>query len=106
MATRDIDFEVPTEEAIAELIKLCRAEGWTVDEETDVFKYRKGVPFHYADDLEPYTPDEDRNIVYAHISNFPLDDDELFDKTYAKADELAAKVGGSVTGGGVSFGED
>ena len=98
---RDIDFSVPTEEAIGELIMLCRAEGWTV-EETDVFKYRKGVPFDFGTGIEPYIPDRDENIVYAHAPGFSYEDDSM-EKIHAKADEIAEKVGGVVTGGGCSF---
>jgi len=102
---RDIDFSVPTEDAITELVKLCQAEGWKVNEEQDVFKYRKGVPFDYGDGFEPYIPDEDMNLVYAHAPGFSWDDDSM-ERIHAKADEIAVKVGGVVLGGGASLGEE
>jgi hypothetical protein len=85
MATRDIDFDVTTDEQVTELIRLCRVIGWVVDEKDDVFHYAQGIS------------------VNAHKPNFQMSE---FDDVYAIADGIAEKVGGKVTGGGTSFGED
>lgn len=85
MATRDIDFDVSTDEQVTELIRLCREQGWEVDEKADVFRYPQSIS------------------VNAHKKNFQLDD---LDEVYAIADGIAKKVGGHCTGGGTSFGEE
>jgi hypothetical protein len=103
---RDLDFDVPSEEAATELIKLCRAEGWTVDDKTDVFHYKAGVPFVYGNPkVPPYTPRTTTSTVIAHAPGFSWDDDSM-EKIHAKAAELAAKVDGECVGGGASLGED
>lgn len=100
---RDIDFQVPGPEQVEKLIELCRAEGWTVDPERDVTHYEKGVPFHFGDEFPPYIPEETHSTVVAHKADFDYDELEA---VHARADELAAQVGGDVTGGGCAFNED
>lgn len=103
--TRDIDFEVATPEQAARLIELCRAAGWVVDPQMDVFHYRKGVPYVYCyegEDLESLmVPDRTYSIVIAHKTDFTYDE---LDEVWEKADQFATKVGGRVSGGGTAFG--
>lgn len=100
---RDIDFNVPNAEVAAELIKLCEAEGWTVDPEKDVFHYVAGVPFVFGyEGEEPYVPEHTHSSVIAHKTSFVYDE---LTEIYSRADAIAAKVGGEVTGGGTSFSE-
>lgn len=93
---RAITFEVPTRQAAEELIKLCRAEGWTVDEEADVFHYEQGELITLAADRPPALMPETYSVVIAHQADLDHSDWAV----RAKAAELAAKVCGECIGGG------
>lgn len=99
---RETYFEIPNAEAAAELIKLGTELGWSAG---PVYNYVAGEPFLTGDprlDVQPFVPESTCSTVALIKEDFNYDE---LDSIYAKADDIAAKVGGEVTGGGTCFSE-